>query len=343
MSNQETNDNNLEHTETGNMSYPEQEQDKDIEPYFDGITVSDRDSDVEDRFDSEPANNKRDTINDQVKENPQPSVFTWNGKRPFAGAVDFYTKYLLEPAINRAKNQLTENPNWSYAVVEIPLFKTIDVVLTDQFGNTMPRQYAVHEAHYGPLIHKKYNNISPKAHQKWMGFYDRDTSIWVKLELKKGIKLPGGDGTGRGGTECSPFRDAQIDLLKQNLFLIDSSDITHDAGQDRLWYRINIAIYRNPSPNGPIRIAHGYGYIPGLGFATDHGLSSISSIATNPRVITKTHNSNNSNANHPNKVKTHKPSVPFAKKNTRPTKVNFGTIPTTNKNNAKVWKEKHQK
>jgi hypothetical protein len=203
---------------------------------------------------------------EQVKVSP--SNYTWNGIRPFAGAVDYYIKNCLNPAIETAKKNLVDNPTWNYATVEIPLFDTIDVPCTDQFGNIKTKSYVVHEAHYGPLIHKQHNQMDqniPRGHQKWLNFYNRATNIWVILALNQGTKLPGGDGSGRGDTECAPFRDAQIALLKENLFLIDSSDVVYDTNKDRFWYKINIALYRTLPPNGPNRVPHGYGYIPGLG------------------------------------------------------------------------------
>lgn len=189
------------------------------------------------------------------------SVFTWEGQRPFAGAVEQY-KVVLADALTDAKQHLIENPNHEYAKVMLPMFSTLSVDTYDQFGNHKVKKFAFHEAHYGPHIRIP-GQGRPTAEQKWANFLHRYVYIWTLLGQDG--KAPGGDGTGRGGTACAPFRDAQISLLGENLYLMDGSNIAHDAQKGTYWYNIHIAIYRNPPRNGPFRAPHGYGFIPYLG------------------------------------------------------------------------------
>lgn len=202
------------------------------------------------------------------QENPieakEPSVFTWNGKRPFAGAVAQY-EVVLADAISAAEQQLLENPKHAYAKVILPLFTTLWVECADQYGNTKVKKFAFHEAHYGPHISTKKSNLNKKSavEQKWAGFLNRYVYIWTCLGQEG--KAPGGDGTGRGNTACSPFRNAQLAELAKGLYLIDGSDVAHDEQSGNAWYNINIALYRYPPRDGPFRAAHGYGFIPYLG------------------------------------------------------------------------------
>jgi hypothetical protein len=193
-----------------------------------------------------------------------PSIFTWHGMRPFVGAVEQYIT-VLHTSIIAAKQQLAKNPKHSYAKVILPLFTTLKVNCTDQYGNNKVKMFAFHEAHYAPLIHNTNKNMSVNntKEQKWAGFLNRYIYIWTLLGQYG--KVPGGDGTGRGGTACSPFRDAQIALLYEGLYLIDGSDVVYDAQNGNARYNINIALYRTPPQNGPFRAAHGYGFIPYLG------------------------------------------------------------------------------
>ena len=319
-----------------------------IEPYYDGYESIDQDSNDSHQTTTQVNNeitNQTTPVNNDVKEKEkekekqqQPSIFSWNGQRPFAGAVDHYINYHLNPAIDKAKKNLEKHPQWKFAKVELPLFETIDVLCADQYGNPLTKHYSVHEAHYGPLVHIKYdeNNKIPKEHQKWHNFYNRQTSVWVSLELNKGTKLSGGDGSGRGGTECSPFRDAQMNLIKENLFLIDASDVEYDDDKDRFWYKINITLNRSPLPNGPIRIPHGYGFIPGLGSSTK---SPINPIVNQPVNQNQSKNSNlRSNGRNGNPK-----SRPNTGSNSKP-KTNTSTNNrfSTKSSNTKVWKEKTQ-
>ncbi|VBB18858.1 hypothetical protein YASMINEVIRUS_1390 [Yasminevirus sp. GU-2018] len=189
-------------------------------------------------------------------------VVTWNGQRPFAGAVAQYCQVLTN-AVADAEEQLDANPGWNYAIVELPLFDTLDVECTDQFGNVVVKSYAFHEAHYGPLKRQVFPPHIPHQHHKWLNFYNRSQDIWVVLGQPG--KAPGGDGSGKDGTACAPFRDMQVALLQKGHFLIDASEVVFDEAKGRFWYKINIAIYRSPPRNGPVRAPHGYGFIPGLG------------------------------------------------------------------------------
>ena len=50
--------------------------------------------------------NEINDANDTVQDAQTPSMFTWKGKRPFAGAVNYYVTNCLKPAIETAKENL---------------------------------------------------------------------------------------------------------------------------------------------------------------------------------------------------------------------------------------------
>jgi len=106
---------------------------------------------------------------------------TWNGKRPFEGAVMIYISDYLNPAIEKAKQNLEKNPKWTYSVVEIPLFATIQVDCTDQTGKSVTKRFAVHETHYGPLIRPS-PSIPRTPYGKWFNFYNRSQMIWLLIK-----------------------------------------------------------------------------------------------------------------------------------------------------------------
>ena len=188
----------------------------------------------------------------------------WNGKRPFAKAVDKY-KEMLNNEIAKAKKQLEDNTQYSYAKVRIPMFSKIEVDYVDKFGEQCVKKFYVHEAHYGPHCRQEFLPDIPINQQKWMTFLVRDILIWTRLEQED--KHPGGDGTGKDNTACSPFRAAQVALLKEKLYLIDASDVVFDGETNSFSFHVHIALYRTPPKNGPFRAPHGYGFIPHLGSA----------------------------------------------------------------------------
>jgi hypothetical protein len=191
--------------------------------------------------------------------------YTCNGKRPFVNAMEQYVT-LLNTEIQNAKAHLATHPKHKYAKLHIRLFDMIHVHCTDQFGNEIIKSYITHEVHYGPRIRVACPpDVHPKF-RKWNGFFVRYNLIWP--QVNEAGKLPGGDGTGKNGTACSPFRDAQVRLLKEEgLFLIDASDIFFDQNRGTFRYYVNIRLYRSKPEDGPFKAAHGYGYIPGLGSA----------------------------------------------------------------------------
>jgi hypothetical protein len=194
-------------------------------------------------------------------------VFTWNGKRPFAGTIPIYKK-TLNDAIEQAKQHFATHPEHKFAHVKLPLFTTICVELTNQCGETRTKKYAFHEAHYAPLLKSPVPHGVSLAVHRLMNFDRRLNYIWVLLN--DGTKLAGGDGTGKGGTACSPFRDTQMELLKDGYYLVDESELVGDPMTGRLRYNINIRLYKTPPPNGPFRSFHGYGFIPNLGSVATH-------------------------------------------------------------------------
>lgn len=189
-------------------------------------------------------------------------VLNWNGLRPFVGAVEQYKKILNEE-LEKATKKLKLHSEMQFEFVRLPLFSQIDVQCKDQNDDDHIKTYTFHEVHYGPLVRVYIpENVRPKD-RKWFGFFARQNAIWLDVNAQG--KQPGGDGTGKDGTACSPFRDAQVALLKQGFYLLDSSNFEYDKERDRFWYKIQIAVYREPPKNGPFRIPHGYGFIPYLG------------------------------------------------------------------------------
>jgi hypothetical protein len=208
--------------------------------------------------------NMNTDVNTNTNINVTP-VFTCDGERPFKNAMEQYKK-ILNNEIENAKAHLSSYPNHDYAKLTIPLFEKIQVLCTDQFGNKKTKIYMVHELHYGPLINAKLQKdiVIDPLFKNWYGFYARYNYIWTQVNAMN--KLPGGDGTGKDGTACSPFRDCQVKLLKEDgLYLVDTSDVVFDTVRNKYRYRINITLYRNKPINGPFRMPHGYGFIPNLG------------------------------------------------------------------------------
>lgn len=207
--------------------------------------------------------NEFDQKNNPSKMSSKKKFLSWKGQRPLIGALNLY-KSVLQSAINNALKHLHNYPRHTYARVFLPLFKTISVVCHDQDNEKHIKKYSFHELHYGPERSMcRMNNMTPEQF-KWYKFQCRNTFVW--LNVNQCGKQSGGDGSGRGGTACSIFRDTQIALLQTGLYLIDASQVVYDETRKKLRYHINIYL-QNVMPVEPVRRWHGYGHIPGLGAA----------------------------------------------------------------------------
>lgn len=167
-------------------------------------------------------------------------VIHWNNKRPFEGALDQYVK-LLNDAILNAKNTLNENVKYIYAKVHLNLFDQITVICQDEDNNQIEKKYYVHEAHYGPL-----QTDSQFGKFSMQNFYNRDTEIYSKI-----------------GSQYPHFRYVQVELLKEGLYIVDNSVVYIDV-DDKMRYHQNIILMRR-KPSHPLRLPHGYSFIPNLG------------------------------------------------------------------------------
>jgi hypothetical protein len=202
--------------------------------------------------------------NTESKENVSILPFIHSGERPFSKACNVYQTMLLSAIDVAIKDMFDKNHQWKQ--VHFPLFSTLSVATRDSDGKEFIKTYTLHELHYGPTRRFDKPEVKPEVMPydvyKWEKFQRRNNRIW--LSVNSVGKLPGGDGTGFGGTACSIFRDVQMNLLRQNLYLIDTSYIYFDESRKKMRYAIKIFIQRNPPPY-PVKTWHGYGYIPGLG------------------------------------------------------------------------------
>ena len=174
--------------------------------------------------------------------------------RPFVGAVKQY-KLILNKEITNALTHLLKNPTHQYAQVKLALFLTLNVECSNKDGIKSIKKFSMHEAHYGPHRHKK-NQINNDNSYFWDNFLNRDTSIWEKINKDDKWLF--------NGKACSPFRQRQVALLTQGLFLLDASDVVFDETNQKYKYNIDISIYRKLPSNGPFRAKHGYGFIPSI-------------------------------------------------------------------------------
>ncbi len=125
---------------------------------------------------NETINEPNETIDESNKK-----MITWNGKRPFAGAVEQYM-HILNNSVYNAKQYLVSNPQHAYAKIKLPLFQKISVECKDISGNPFQKTYRIHEAHYGPMIHRTYNTNHTDVHEKWFHFMNnRYNHIWFLL------------------------------------------------------------------------------------------------------------------------------------------------------------------
>jgi hypothetical protein len=202
--------------------------------------------------------------------------------RSFAPIALQYANDILPRAIEQATQYLALNPTREYARVNLRLFDRLATTITDKHGNPRTIYYFVHEAHYAPLIRVPPNPAIPYEAHKWNQFmYARDNLMWVLVSSDPAKRH--GDGTGHGGGACSPFRDAQIRLSNQSLYLVDESKVMFDDQAQKYWYQINIRLYR-VLPAEPFIAPHGYGMIPMLG--TKHFARQSPTVppdTTNPR------------------------------------------------------------
>lgn len=203
-------------------------------------------------FSDDIANLPNPTVPEEVTTIPFTQMVTakrkmvfWNDtRRPYEGAIEQYLK-MFDDAINCAKKYLDERPYFTYANVYLKLFDHIYVDCKDEDGNNVTKRYFVHEAHYGPylkniLSNDKQRNIANFFHR----YYDIYNDIW-------------GEGS------FAPFRYTQIRLLRQGYYLVDNSRIETDEN-GVLRVKTNIILSRN-MPAQPMRLPHGYGFIPLLG------------------------------------------------------------------------------
>lgn len=187
-----------------------------------------------------------------------------DGKRPFTAAMEKYIE-TMNMTIQNAKAHLVMHPQHDYARLHVKLFDAISVHCVDQFGTKSIKKYQMHILHYGPFSRLS-APIPPEVTPQfrgWFGFHNRYKKIWTKVNANG--KNPGGDGTGENGTACSPFRDLQMKLLDEGFYLVDMSDFRYNQYYNKVWYMINIRLYRNKPQDGPFRMPHGYGFIPTLG------------------------------------------------------------------------------
>ena len=175
-------------------------------------------------------------------------------ERPFVRAVKQY-ELILNKEIQNALTYLVSNPTHSYAQVKLPLFNTLSVEYSNKDGNKNVKKFSMHEAHYGPQRHKK-NQTNTDNSYFWNNFLNRDTSIWEKINKDNKWIF--------NGKACSPFRQRQVALVSEGLYLLDASDVNYDETTQKYKYNINISIYRKPPSNGPFRAKHGYGFIPSI-------------------------------------------------------------------------------
>jgi hypothetical protein len=198
-------------------------------------------------------------------------ILNWGGMRPFAGAVFQYIQKLSQ-SVDFAKTHLQKNSEHTFAKVFLPLFDILQVPCTDQFGTLYVKQYLFHDAHYGPISHngqlQKNRDNDPLNINMWHNFRNRFQYIWVLLNDSMDdcykFKQPGGDGRGFGNTPCSIFRDFQVELLKENLYLVDYSDVVFDAKKNNYKYNIDIRLYRTPPTRRLYKVWHEYDLIPGI-------------------------------------------------------------------------------
>jgi hypothetical protein len=194
-----------------------------------------------------------------------------NGKRPIFVAIEKYER-MLQNAVLSAKKDLANNLGKQYTCVFFRnglVYGKINVKCerenNDGSISTEIKSYPTHVIHYGPmrthpplkdpLTGTEYNN----DFQYWIGFYYRDQSIWQEIQQFRG-----------NNTSIPPFREAQIKLQEEGLYLIDKSEITFNPETWKYGYNEDIRLYRSIPVDGPFRVPHGYGFIPSLGPAKKH-------------------------------------------------------------------------
>jgi hypothetical protein len=254
-------------------------------------------------------NGQPDLLNSQVKS---------KSSRPFTQAMHSYKNDFLEKSLMKAIAQLAEETDKTrYVRVKLPLFSTIEVDVIDQNNEVKTYSYPIHKIHYGPIdkniVH--YNiSLSAGVSEDFIRakkFCYRDQSIWI--DVNGDGKNPGGDGTGFGGTACSPFRDIQMRLRDQGYYLLDVSEYIFDEVKNKWYFKIDIRLYQSldavvPRPN----LWHQYGLIPGLGplmmaknadqinvpTSTPTSTSTSTSTSTPTSTSTSTSTSTKSNVDH---------------------------------------------
>ena len=202
-------------------------------------------------------NTNQDSVESKTN-NLESYTISLNGERPYTEALNIFKHNILSHSISNALQKLITYPQYTYASVPLKLFAQIEIPCKNQEGVSIIKKYYIHELHYGPM-RRPYNKDKMAS-----TFFDRDISIWTRVNAYG--KMSGGDGTGKNGTACSPFRDWQLFLRDRGLYLIDASDIVYDMKTCKFHLKISITIYRQP-PKEPCRAPHGYGFIPGLGSA----------------------------------------------------------------------------
>jgi hypothetical protein len=101
---------------------------------------------------------------------------TWNGKRPYLGALEEYTKYLSN-LLNDMKNKLDTHKSFSYIESKINFDEKL-CIITDS-GEL--RTYSWDSVHYGPIIPPTDKDLlNLKDLQSYRKAKQRDTP-WLRL------------------------------------------------------------------------------------------------------------------------------------------------------------------
>lgn len=155
-------------------------------------------------------------------------------------------KDILDKSIENAISKLESNSNISYTFVNLKLFDEIEITIDDR-----TKKYKLHEFHYGPIWNQntKAEGESDNVYH-WRKFITRDLSVFLNQNNMTSY--------------LTTFQSKQIDLIKNNYYLVDLSDTKHDIEKDKVFYDIKIVLYKT-KPHKPIKRWHSYGYIPNLG------------------------------------------------------------------------------
>lgn len=188
---------------------------------------------------------------------------------PFKYAIEVYQD-ILDESILQAMKELKRNHDKSrYARVRLPLFgKYIEIEIEkEDTSESDVHRYVLHLLHYGPINKRivsslKFPEDATEDYVKATKFCHRDLGIWLRTNAEG--KTSGGDGTGVGGTACSPFRDTQIALRDKGYYLQDLSHYVYDNAKGKHYYRIDIRLYQDPLAVKPEAYWHEYGVIPGM-------------------------------------------------------------------------------